>query len=184
MHMPTPDRDQQIIQTHAAFICQAVELLQRHDADQMLTALLANVADNGWNALANVVRQFAAGRRDLLIMHRIWTMEDRVIAAAILRGLQDPVDPAGPHRKAIRRLRPRPGAYDPRGVERQRAGAEPDGQMAEQMSKVGGDMSRVAAVIRPMINGEREQSACARLDVRGRQLVLQILDELGRLGSH
>ena len=57
--------------------------------------------------------------------------------------------------------------------------------MAEQMSKVGGDMRRVAAVIRPMINGERDaERLCARLDVRGRQLVLQILDELGRLGRH
>ena len=59
------------------------------------------------------------------------------------------------------------------------------GQMAEQMSKVGGDMARVAALIRPLINGERDPDRlCARLDTRGRQLVLQILEELGRLELH
>ena len=66
----------------------------RSDAD----GLLANVADNGWNALANVVRQFAAGSarpRQCPGSGR----EDRVIAAAILRGL-GPVDPARPHRRA------------------------------------------------------------------------------------
>jgi len=58
-------------------------------------------------------------------------------------------------------------------------------QMAEQMSKVGGDMSRVAAVIRPLINGERDpDKLCEHLDTRGQQLVLQILDELGKLGLH
>jgi methionyl-tRNA formyltransferase len=57
--------------------------------------------------------------------------------------------------------------------------------MAEQMSKVGGDMGRVAAVIRPLINGERDpDKLCDRLDTRGRQLVLQILDELGKLDLH
>ncbi len=36
-------------------------------------------------------------------------------------------------------------------------------QMAEQMSKVGGDMARVAGAIRPMINGERDpDKLCAR----------------------
>jgi hypothetical protein len=57
--------------------------------------------------------------------------------------------------------------------------------MAEQMSKVGGDMSRVAAVIRPMINGERDPGKlCSKMDARGRQLVLQILDELGKRDLH
>ena len=46
-------------------------------------------------------------------------------------------------------------------------------------------MSRVAAVIRPMINGERDsEKLCSRLDIRGQQLVLQILEELGKLDLH
>ena len=185
MHMHIPDRDQQIVQTHAAFICQVVELLQRHDADQMLAALLANVADNGWNALANVVRQFAAGRRDLDNAPDL-DEEDRVIAVAILRGLQDPSTLPNPHRKADPTLAAPGLAHMIHAASSGNAQAlSLIGQMAEQMSKVGGDMSRVAAVIRPMINGERDaERLCARLDVRGRQLVLQILDELGKLGRH
>ena len=47
------------------------------------------------------------------------------------------------------------------------------------------DMSRVAAVIRPLINGERDPDRlCAQLDTRGQQLVLQILDELGKQELH
>jgi hypothetical protein len=46
-------------------------------------------------------------------------------------------------------------------------------------------MSHVAAVIRPMINGERDPDRlCERMDTRGRQLVLKILDELGKLDLH
>jgi hypothetical protein len=46
-------------------------------------------------------------------------------------------------------------------------------------------MGRLAAVIRPLINGERDPDRlCARLDTRGQQLVLQILEELGRLNHH
>ena len=58
-------------------------------------------------------------------------------------------------------------------------------QMAEQMSKVGGDMSHVAAVVRPLVNGERDPDRlCAHMDTRGRQLILQILEELGKLDLH
>lgn len=183
--MHIPDRDQQIIQTHAAFICQAVELLQRHDTTRQLAGLLDNAADSGWSTLANVVRQFAAGKRDLENTPEL-DAEDRVIASAILRGLQDPSTLPDPHLKADPTLAAPGLAHMIHAASSGNAQAlSLISQMAEQMSKVGGDMSRVAAVIRPMINGERDsERLCARLDVRGRQLVLQILDELGRLGSH
>jgi hypothetical protein len=46
-------------------------------------------------------------------------------------------------------------------------------------------MRRVAAVIRPLVNGERDPDRlCEHLDTRGRQLVLQILEALGRLDRH
>ena len=57
--------------------------------------------------------------------------------------------------------------------------------MAEQMSTVGGSMSRLAAIIRPLINGERDPDRlCAGMDAEGEQLVLQILSELGQLEAH
>ncbi len=183
--MPIPDRDQQIVQTHAAFICQAVEFLQDHDAGSQLDALLDAAAANGWTALAGAVRAIAGGQRDPTALGAL-DDEDRVIAEAILRGLQDPATLPDPSVGAD------PALAAPGLAHMIHAAGRGDvqaltlvSQMAEQMSRVGGDMSRVAAVIRPLINGERDADAlCARMDTRGRQLVLQILDELGRLELH
>ena len=184
--MPLPERDQQIVQTHAAFICQAVECIQRQAGGRtQLEALLKAAVDNGWTALATAVRQIAAGNREPGQLEGL-DEEDRAIAAAILRGLQDPQTLPDPRRKAD------PTLAAPGLAHMIHAAGNGDvqalslvSQMAEQMSKVGGDMSRVAATIRPMINGERDPDRlCARLDTRGRQLVLQILDQLARLGTH
>ena len=183
--MKTPDRDQQIIQAHATFICQVVELVQRPDASAQLQALLATAAENGWTGLASAVRQIAAGERELGAMNGL-DEEDRVIAGAILRGMQNPATLPDPQQ------RPDPSLAAPGLAHMIHAAGTGDvkaltlvSQMAEQMSRVGGDMSRVAAVIRPLINGERDPDRlCARLDARGQQLVLQILDELGKLGLH
>jgi len=183
--MPIPDREQQIIQAHAAFICQAVELIRQPGAQRQLEALLNTAAENGWKALAAAVRQFAAGRRELNLLGGL-DDEDRAIAEAILRGLQDPGTLPDPQRRAD------PTLAAPGIAHMIHAAATGNvqaltlvSQMAEQMSKVGGDMSRVAALIGPLINGERDaDKLCARLDVRGQQLVLQILDELGKLSAH
>lgn len=183
--MQIPDREHQIIQAHAAFICQVVEFIQQPGAGTRLEALLGSAADNGWHALAAAVRQFARGRRDLGRLEGL-DDEDRVIAEAILRGLQDPRSLPDPQQKAD------PTLAAPGLAHMIHAAAHGNvqalsliGQMAEQMSRVGGDMSRVAGVIRPLINGERDaERLCAHLDTRGQQLVLQILDELGKLDLH
>jgi len=183
--MQIPDREHQIVQAHAAFICQAVEFIQQPAAESQLDALLNAAAQSGWTALAATVRLFASGRRDLNLVAGL-DEEDRVVAEAILRGLQDPGTLPDPNKKAD------PSLAAPGLAGMIHAAGSGDvqaltlvSQMAEQMSKVGGDMSRVAAVIRPMINGERDPDRlCSRLDARGQQLVLKILDELGKLGVH
>lgn len=183
--MSVPNREQQIVQTHAAFICQAVEFLLAPDAGEQLAKLLRSVDDSGWTALAKAVRGFASGHRDLEKFDGL-DDEDRVIAAAILQGLQDPS--TLPDRKA----QADPTLAAPGLAHMIHAAGRGNvealtlvSQMAEQMSKVGGDMGRVAATIRPLINGERDaEKLCAQMDTRGRQLVLQILAELGRLDLH
>ena len=183
--MKIPDREQQIIQAHAAFICQAVEYIQQPGAAGQLETLLTAAAENGWTALAAAVRLFASGKRDLNLAGGL-DDEDRVVAEAILRGLQDPGTLPDPHQKADPTLAAPglAGMIHAAGTGNVQA-LTLISQMAEQMSKVGGDMSRLAAVIRPLINGERDpDKLCARLDARGQHLVLQILDELGRLELH
>jgi len=182
--MPIPDREQQIVQTHAGFICEAVAMIQRGDQGR-LDELLRQASDSGWAALAGAVRRFAGGQRTLQQADGL-DAEDRVIAEAILRGLQDPGTLPEPGQQADPTLAA-PGLAHMIS-EAGRGNVEAltlISHMAEQMSRVGGGMSRVAALIRPMINGERDPDRlCADLDTRARQLVLQILDELGRLDRH
>jgi hypothetical protein len=183
--MSIPAREQQIVQAHAAFICQAVECLGDPGARSRLDGLLQTAEASGWTALVAAVRAIAAGQRDLDRLGGL-DEEDRAIAAAILRGLQNPATLPDPNRKAD------PALAAPGLAGMIHAAGRGDvqaltliSQMAEQMSKVGGDMSHVAAVIRPMINGERDPDRlCERMDTRGRQLVLKILDELGKLDLH
>jgi hypothetical protein len=53
------------------------------------------------------------------------------------------------------------------------------------MSSAGGQMARLAAVIRPLINGERDPDRlCKGMDGATERLVVGILDELGRLARH
>jgi len=57
-------------------------------------------------------------------------------------------------------------------------------QMAEQMQRAGGDMARVAAVIRPLINGERDlKTLSSKMDERGKALLEKILEELELLSK-
>jgi hypothetical protein len=57
--------------------------------------------------------------------------------------------------------------------------------MAEQMVRVGGDMGRLGGIMRRLVDGERDADLlCRGMGPLGRSLVLDILDELGRLGRH
>ena len=183
--MPMPQREQQIVQVHAAFVCDAVRLIRGlPDSRGQLDRLLAQSRESGWRALSDEVLRIAGGQRSLSPAGL--DDEDRAIATAILRGLQDPATLPDPEKRAD------PTLAAPGLAHMIHAAGNGDvqaltlvSQMAEQMSRVGGDMSRIAAVSRPMINGERDPDRlCDRLDARGQQLVLQILEELGRLDLH
>lgn len=183
--MSFPDRHQQIVQAHAAFIRQAVELISQPADKVQLDALLQAASDQGWTALVDAIRLIAEGTRELPALPEL-DDEDRVIAEAILRGLQDPASLPDPEQKADPTLAAPGLAHMISEAGRGNVQALTlISQMAEQMSRVGGDMSRIAAVIRPMINGERDpDKLCARMNARGQQLVLQILDELGQRDLH
>jgi hypothetical protein len=179
------DRDQQIIQAHAAFICQVVEFARNPDARPRFDGLMKSAEENGWHALAQALRAVAAGRTDLSGIAHL-DDEDRVIAEAVLRGLQNPATLPDPNKK------PDPALAGPGLAAMVHAAATGDmqalaliGQMAEQMSRAGGDMARIAGAIRPMINGERDPDILGKsMDTRGRQLLHHILEELAKLEHH
>lgn len=179
--MALPDRDQQIISAHAGFICQVVALSQNPQHQAELKQLLDSAAQHGWSALVGAVRDIAKGRRDEAV-YRGLDEEDRVIAEAILRGMQNPASLPDPKQKPDSTLAA-PGLAHMIHA----AASNPQalillGNMAEQMQKAGGPMAQMARVIRPLVNGERDPDKLRKgLDSKAEQVLLGIIDELKKL---
>jgi hypothetical protein len=179
-----PEHEEQIRLVHATFIRQVVALMQRPADRPELDGLLASAEQQGWTALVAALRRVVAGDRSAGVLTGL-DEEDRVIVESVLRGLQDPASLPDPAK-----------AQDPSlaapGLAHMIHAARGDPQalvlvsnMAEQMSRAGGRMARLASVIRPLINRERDvDRLCRGMDMETRQLVLNILDELARLETH
>jgi hypothetical protein len=180
-----PDRHEQIRLVHAEFIRQVAATCGNAERRAELDALLAHAEQSGWSELVAALRRICAGERGPEV-YRGLDEEDQIIAEAILLGMQDPStlpDPAQRQDPAMAA----PGLAHM--IHAARTGNPQAlaliGNMAEQMSTVGGQMARLAGVIRPMIQGERDPERLTKgMDSQGEQLVQQILDELGRLETH
>lgn len=179
-----PDREEQIRRVHATFIRQVVETCQGTDRRPAFEQLVAAAEQQGWSDLVRALRRIADGDRSAALLQGL-DEEDRVIVESVLRGLQDPAtlpDPARGQDPALAA----PGLAHMIHAAR----ASPQalmlvGNMAEQMTRAGGSLARLAAVIRPLIDGERDPDRlCRGMDAQGSQLVLDILRELGQLEAH
>jgi len=174
-----PDQHQQIITAHAAFICKVVECSQNEEKRAEYEALLQAAEDNDWHGLVAAIRQIVAGQRDLNTVGGL-DEEDRIIAEAIMRGLQNPATLPDPNAK------PDPAMAAPGLAAMILAAGRGNVQaltlvsnMAEQMSRAGGPMAKLASVIRPLIDGEREaEKLCKGMNTQTAHVVLGILDEL------
>ncbi|MCU7843555.1 MAG: hypothetical protein KZQ93_06910 [Candidatus Thiodiazotropha sp. (ex Monitilora ramsayi)] len=177
------DKEAQILAVHAAFINQVVTIGPQADRQDEFEQLLKLASENGWSDLVAAIRLIIhKGRRDVEVLNGL-DAEDQVIAEAILRGLQDPSTLPDPNTK------PDPAMAAPGLASMIHAAGSGNAQalqiiaeMADQMSKVGGPMAKLAAVIRPMINGERDpDTLCKQMDSNTEKMVLGILEELKKL---
>lgn len=179
-----PDREEQIRRVHASFIRQVVETCQGADRRPAFEALMSAAGEHGWTDLVGALRRIAAGNRSPEVLAGL-DEEDRVIAESVLRGLRDPATLPDP-------TRTRDPALAAPGLAHMihAARASPEalmliGNMADQMSRAGGSLARLAALIRPLIDGERDADRlCHGMDAQGTQLVLDILREIGQLETH
>ncbi len=180
-----PPREQQIVQAHAGLIHRVVLACQDRSRVPDLEEALNQAERNGWNRLVGVLRRILEGGRGEQMLNEL-DDEDKTVAKAVLAGLQDPYILPDPGTQA------EPGLAAPGIASLVQAAGTGDTQalqwaaeMAEQMHKAGGEMARIGAVIRPLINGERDPETLARgMGGRGRRLVADILAELGRLEGH
>ncbi len=150
-----------------------------------LEPILRASAANGWTDLVTAIRRVLSGSREQRILQGL-DEEDRTIVEAILRGLQDPRSLPRPD------AAPDPGLAAPGLAAMIHAASRGDTRalqfvagMAEQMSRAGGDMARLAAAVRPLINGERDPGElCRGMSAQGESLVMSILAELAQLQVH
>jgi len=183
MHLP--EKTQQIILAHAGLVRAVVMAAKNHEQRPLLENILREAAENGWGALVSSIRRMLHGDRSNAVFSGL-DDEDRVIADAILRGLQDPSTLPEPAAK------PEPGMAAPGLASLIHAAATGDaaamqvlGDMAEQMLRAGGDFARLSGILRRLVNGEVDaDKLCRGMTPRGAQLVHALIDELARLRSH
>ncbi len=180
-----PAKDRQIVLAHAGLIHSVVIACQNRERLAELEPLLAAATASGWNTLVTAIRRILSGARDIQVLAGL-DEEDRVIAEAILRGLQDPASLPDPQ------ARPDPGMAVPGLAGMIHAAASGDvaalqllGDMATQMLRAGGDMARLSGILRRLMGGECDpDTLCRGMSPRGAQLVLSLIEELARLRAH
>ena len=180
-----PPRHQQIVQAHAGLIVGVVQAIQNRELLPQIEEALRVTAQNGWNELVAAIRKIIAGARDRSVFQGL-DDEDTVIVEAILRGIQNPATLPDPNVEADPTMAA-PGlahmihAAATGNVEALQLVAN----MAEQMTRVGGDMGRVGGIIRRLVDGERDPNIlCQGMTAQGESLVLSIIEELGKLELH
>lgn len=184
--MPTlPDKQLQIVLAHAGLIHAVVEACGQRERHGDLEPMLATAANHGWVSLVAAIRRILQGERDTRLLSGL-DEEDRIIIETILRGLQNPAT------LPDRGSKPDPSLAAPGLAGILHAAATGDaaalqmlGHMAEQMLHAGGDLARLSAILRRVVNGERDADALSRgMTPGGTQLVISILEELGKLQKH
>lgn len=178
-----PEKDQQILAAHAGLVHAVVRTCHNRDLMPQLDQLLKLSEDNGWIRLVAVIRRILGGQRDTAVLLGL-DEEDRTIAEAILRGLQNPetlpdlnaaVDP----NHAAPGLASMIAASRQGNVEALKALAD----MAIQMRQAGGDMARLASALSQMEQGENDVEKLARgMSPAGLKLVEMIVEELRKRG--
>lgn len=183
--MQTPEKNEQILQTHAGLIISVVQSMQNPDLMPQLEQVLNLSEQNGWGSLVGAIRKIMDGNRDEGLLMGL-DDEDQVIAEAILRGIQDPSTLPDPQQNSDATVA---APMLAKMINEARRGDHNAvimlGGMAEQMSAAGGDMANLGAVLKDMIDGERSvDKLCDRMGPQGESLITQIIDELSKLEVH
>lgn len=181
-----PDKQQQILDVHASLINMVVHATQDSQLRPQLSQVLKASADNGWQNLVLRIYKIMDGERSDSLLKDL-DEEDEIIIKAILRGLQDPSTLPDPSQAKANPTMAAPGIAH---MIHQASSGNTQAltllsHMAEQMSQAGGDMTLLAAIIKKMIDGERDpEILCKGMGAQGESLVNSILEELAKLQLH
>ncbi|WJW76034.1 hypothetical protein QVG61_02780 [Thiohalobacter sp. IOR34] len=180
-----PEKTQQILQAHAGLIHRVALACQNRELVPDLDQVLKLAEENEWVELVAAIRRILKGERDLAAFRHL-DEEDLTIVEAILAGIQNP-DRLPDLQQGFDAGLAAPGLasliHGARGGNLE--ALQLIAGMAQQMLKAGGDMARLASIIRPLVQGERDADRLTEgFSAQGEKLVLDILRELGRLEGH
>ena len=180
-----PSHEEQIRLSHAVLIHQVVHACQNETAKQQLKPMLDMASQQNWYELVAAINKIVAGERGDELLNGL-DDEDTVIIKSILMGLQNPASLPEVQQQAD------PTMAAPGLAAMINAACRGDAQalqaasfMADQMTNTQGDMRQLGGIMKKLIDGERDPDVlCKKMTANGRQLVMQLLDELGKLDSH
>jgi len=182
----TPTKQQQIIQVHASLINMVVEAMHNVQLRPQLNQVLKTSADNGWQNLVLRIYKILEGDRSENLLKDI-DDEDAIIIEAILHGIQNPSTLPDPSQKPANPTMAAPGIahmINQASIGNSQA-LTLISHMAEQMSHAGGDMTKLAGIIKKLIDGERDPETLSKgMGAQGGGLVNSILEELAKLQLH
>ncbi len=180
-----PPAQEQIVLAHANLIHAVVRTVQNPELRPELDHALRVSEENGWVALVGAIRRILAGERSARLFEGL-DEEDAVIVEAILRGIRDPQTLPDPEKLGDASLAaPGLAAMIHAAGKGDVQALQLVAHMAEEMTRVGGDMGRLGGLMRRLVNGERDAEAlCAGMGAEGERLVVSILEELGKLEAH
>lgn len=183
--MQMTEKQEQILQTHAGLIMSVVQCTQNPEMREQLDIALQRSAQNGWETLVAAIMKILNGSRDESILKTL-DDEDFVITQAILKGIQDPSTmPKSDGKANASMAAPMLAKLISDASRGDHNAVIMLGGMADQMSAAGGDMASVGAILKTMIDGERDaDKLCTRVGAQGESLVMSILNELSKLDIH
>ncbi|MEE9326236.1 MAG: hypothetical protein V3U71_02995 [Cocleimonas sp.] len=181
-----PEQYEQVTQVHASLINMVVQTNQNMQMRPQLNQILKASTENGWENLVLRIYKILDGERSEMLLKDL-DEEDAIIIEAILKGIQDPSTLPDPTKSSANPTMAAPGI-----AHMVFQASHGDAQaltllsnMAEQMSGAGGDMARLAAIIKNLLDGERDPDVLSQgMGAQGDGLVNLILEELAKLNTH
>jgi len=179
-----PSHEEQIRQSHAVLIHQVVHACQNETAKIQLKPMLDMASQQNWHELVAAINKIVAGERSENLLAGL-DDEDKVIIKSILMALQNPASLPDAQQQAD------PTMAAPGLASMINAACRGDAQalqaasfMAEQMTATQGDMRQLGGMMKRLIDGERDPDVLTKkMTANGKQLVMQLLDELNKLAD-
>ena len=179
-----PEQEEQIRLSHAVLIHQVVHACQNETAKIQLKPMLDMATQQSWHELVAAINKVVNGQRGEDILMPL-DDEDKIIIKSILLGLQNPASLPDVQQQAD------PTMAAPGLANMINAACRGDANalqaasfMAEQMTSTQGDMRQLGGIMKKLIDGERDSDILTKkMTANGKQLVMQLLDELNKLSD-